>query len=143
MLDKMFTLRLAYEHCDIDEMSFQPDVGNITDPDLIASRDVKIINLIAPLMPTLKRLRRSTGTFDSDSKIICFHQSGNSAITDGVSETHQQLRDTPITILGFYLRGQFQSSKNRPIKSTLPTRSSNHVKSESVVSVLFRQKHLW
>ena len=30
-----------HEHSDINEMSFQTDVGNITDPDLIASVDVK------------------------------------------------------------------------------------------------------
>lgn len=88
-----------HEHSDIDAMSFQTDVGNITDPDLIASRDVEIINPIAPLMPPFKRLRRSeTSTFDGNCKIICFHQSGNSAITDGVSQTHQQLGDMPIAI---------------------------------------------
>ena len=61
-----------HEHCDIDEMSFQTDIGNITNPDLIASTDVKMINLITPLMLGVKRLGRSTDTFDSDSKIICF-----------------------------------------------------------------------
>ena len=87
-----------HEHGDIDEVSFQTDVGNITDPDLIPAADVKILNPIAPLMPTVKRLSRSTGTFDSDRKIICFHQSGDASITDGVSHTHQQLCDTSIPI---------------------------------------------
>ena len=62
-----------HEHGDIDEMFFQTDVGNITDPDLIASRDIKIIHSIAPLTLSVQRLGRSTGTSDQNREIIFFH----------------------------------------------------------------------
>ena len=63
-----------HEYSDIDKVFFQTDVGNITYPDLIPSADVKIINPIAPLTLTGKRLSRSTGNpFDGNAEIIFFH----------------------------------------------------------------------
>ena len=38
----------VHEHSDIDEASLETDVGNIADPDLILSRDLKTLNSIDP-----------------------------------------------------------------------------------------------
>ena len=37
----------VHEHSDIDETSLETDVGNIADPNLILSRDLKVLNSIA------------------------------------------------------------------------------------------------
>ena len=46
-----------YEQRDIDEASVETDVGNIADPDVIASGDLKGLKAVDPETHPLKRLR--------------------------------------------------------------------------------------
>ena len=78
-----------HEKRDIDEASFQADVGNIANPDLIGGRNLKGLQAIHPPKPGC--LRRSRGLtanpFDANRKVLFSHQSGNAFIPDGVSLT--------------------------------------------------------
>ena len=88
-----------HKDSDIDEASFESDVGYIANPDLIAARDVKCFDSIHPELCAVKRSRGLTGNpFHRNREIIFFHQSGDAAIPNGVSQTHQHLRDTPIPV---------------------------------------------
>ena len=78
-----------HEETNIDEATLESDVGNITDPDLIASADVKVLNPIAPRMWGLKRSRGSTDPFDGNREVCCFHDLGDASMTDGVSLTQE------------------------------------------------------
>ena len=51
-----------HEHCDVNEASFESDVGDIAYPDLIASADVKSFESIDPRLCLFKRVRGLTGT---------------------------------------------------------------------------------
>ena len=77
----------VHKHGDIDETSFETDVGNIADPDLIRSKDLKTLNSIDPRLSTFKGSRGLTDAFHRDSEILFFHQSSNPFIPDGVSLT--------------------------------------------------------
>ena len=74
------------------------DVGDIADPDLIASADVKVLNPIAPRLWSLKGSRGSTDPFDGNREVGCFHDPGDASMTDGVSLTQEELSNTPISI---------------------------------------------
>ena len=50
----------VHEHSDIDETFLETDVGNIADPDLIRSRDLKGLNSIDPGVLTFKGSRGLT-----------------------------------------------------------------------------------
>ena len=75
-----------------------PDVGNITDPDLIASANVKVLNPIAPRLWGLKGSRGSTDPFDGNREVGFFHDPGDASMTDGVSLTQEQFSNTSISI---------------------------------------------
>ena len=53
-----------HEQSDKDEVRFESDVGNIADPDLSASRDLKVFEAIDPRVHTRNGGRRLTDTFD-------------------------------------------------------------------------------
>ena len=78
-----------HEQSDIDEVSLEADVCNIANPDLIAARDVKRLNAIPPRMHTISGVGRLTSAFNSNTEVLGFHQSGNTAIPNGVSLIHQ------------------------------------------------------
>ena len=88
----------ALEQRNIDEVSFETDVGNIAYPDLIAPRDLKGLKAIHPGTQTVNGCRGLTDTFDTNRQVRRFHQSRDASITYGVSHTHQQLCDAPIPI---------------------------------------------
>ena len=87
-----------HEQTNIDKVSFEADVGDIAHPDLITSGDIKVFKAIAPGTHTRNGCRGLTDTFDRNREVGGFHQSGNTFIPDGVSATHQQLCDTPISV---------------------------------------------
>ena len=87
-----------HKQSNIDEVSFETDVGNIAHPDLITSEDVKVFKVIAPRMSIVNGVHGLTDTFNGNREVGGFHQSGNTFIPYGVSATHQQLPDTPISI---------------------------------------------
>ena len=58
-----------HEQSDIDEASLEADVGNIADPDLIASADVKVLNPIAPGVCCFKGSRGSADPFDGNREV--------------------------------------------------------------------------
>jgi len=78
-----------HEHSDIDEATLQPDVGNITDPDLIASTDVEGLHSIDPGTLTFKGSRSSTDPFDRNREVCFFHDPGDAFMIDGVSLTQE------------------------------------------------------
>ena len=78
-----------HEDTNIDEATLEPDVGNITDPDLIASADVKVLNPIAPGVWCFKGSRGSTDPFDGNREVGFFHQPGDASMADGVSLTQE------------------------------------------------------
>ena len=77
----------VHEHSDIDETFLESDVGNIADPDLILSRDLKGLNSIDPRLWTFKGSRGLADAFHRYREIFFFHQSSNTFIPDGVSLT--------------------------------------------------------
>ena len=87
-----------HKQTNIDEVSSKPNVSNVANPDLIASRDLKVLKSVAPGTHPLKRFRGLTDTFDGNREVGGFHQSGNASIPNGVSHAYQQLCDTPISI---------------------------------------------
>ena len=87
-----------HEQREIDEASVEADVGDIADPDLIATTDIKGLQAILPRLPTLSGVGRLTRTFDSDREIGFFHQPGDALIPNGGPFSHQQLRDTSISV---------------------------------------------
>ena len=52
-----------HQQSDIDEASVESDVGNIADPDLIRSTDLKTLNSIDPVVFTFKGSRSLTDPF--------------------------------------------------------------------------------
>ena len=78
-----------HEQRNIDEASVEPDVGNITDPDLIASADVKGLNPIAPGVGCFKGSRSAADPFDGNREVGCFHEPGDASMTDGVALTQE------------------------------------------------------
>ena len=62
----------VHEQSDIDEPSLETDVGNIADPDLILSRDLKGLNSIDPRLWTFKGSRGLTDTLDRDERFSSF-----------------------------------------------------------------------
>ncbi len=87
-----------HEQSDIDETSVEADVGDIADPDLIGSTDLKVLNSIDPGTLTFKGSRGLTDTFHRYREIFFFHQPGNPFIPDGVSLTQEQRSDAPIPV---------------------------------------------
>ena len=79
----------VHEHANIDEASLEPDVGNITDPDLIASADVKVLNSIAPGVWGFKGSRGLTDPFNGNREVGLFHEPGDAAMADGVALTQE------------------------------------------------------
>ena len=55
-----------HEKREIDEVSLESDVSNIADPDLIASTDLKGLQVIDPRTHTFSGVSRLTRTFDCD-----------------------------------------------------------------------------
>ena len=88
----------SHEARDIDEVSFESDVGHITHPDLIASTDFKGLQVIDPRTQTVGGVRRLTHTFDSNREVLGFQQARNTPIPNGGSRLYQQVRDTSIPI---------------------------------------------
>ena len=78
-----------HEERDIDEASVEADVGNITDPDLITSTDVKVLNPIDPRLCGFKGSRGSADPFDGNREAAFFHEPGDASMTDGVSLTQE------------------------------------------------------
>ena len=87
-----------HEERDIHEALIEADVGNITYPDLIASTDLKGLQVIPPRLHAVSRVSRLTRTFDGNRKVLSFHQAGDAFVPNGVSFGHQQLRDTSIPV---------------------------------------------
>ena len=78
----------------------ETDVGNITDPDLIASADVQTFESVDPRVLPFKGVRGSTDAFHRDREVRSFHQAADASIPNGVSLVDQQLRDTSIPVCG-------------------------------------------
>lgn len=55
-----------HKKTNIDEVSLETDIGNITHPDLITSGDLKVFKAITPVMYTFNGVRGLTGTLDCD-----------------------------------------------------------------------------
>ena len=89
-----------HEDTNIDEAALEANVRNITDPNLIASTDVKGLNPIAPGVWCLKGSRGSTDPFDRNREVGFFHDPGDAFMIDGVSLTQEQLSNTSISIFG-------------------------------------------
>ena len=87
-----------HEQSDIDEASVETNLGNISHPDLILMRDLKVFEPVAPRFIPLKRSCCSTRTLDADQQIIVFHQPSDASGPNAVSLTHEQLCDTPISV---------------------------------------------
>ncbi len=54
----------------------------------------------------------ATATAHGNRQVCCFHQAGNTFIPNGVSPTHQELCDTPISVVG-YRRANVSISSRR------------------------------
>jgi len=87
-----------HEQSDIDEATLEPDVGNITDPDLINLTDLNVFEAIDPWMRPFNAGRRLTDTFDRHREVGFFHDPGDASMTDGVSLTQEELSNTSISI---------------------------------------------
>ena len=87
-----------HEQSDRDEASLEADVGNIADPDLIASTDLKVFEAIHPRTRSVNGGRGLTDTFHRYRHVQSFHQAGNTFIPNGVSPTQNHLCDTPISV---------------------------------------------
>ena len=87
-----------HEQGEIDEASFETDVGNICYPDLILMTDLKVFKQIAPRFLPPQRFCGLTRTLERYQEILLFHQSSDTAGANSVSLTHEQLRDTPIPV---------------------------------------------
>ena len=55
-----------HEQAEIDEASLETNIGNISHPDLILTRDFKVFETVAPGGIPLKRFCRLTRTLDRD-----------------------------------------------------------------------------
>ena len=73
-------------------------VGDIADPDLIGSTDLKVLNSIDPGTLIFKGSRGLTDAFHRYREIFFFHQPGNPFISDGVSLMQEQRSDAPIPV---------------------------------------------
>ena len=58
-----------HEQRNIDEAFLELDIGNIANPDLIASADVKVINSIDPRTHTVNGVGGLTDTFDGNREV--------------------------------------------------------------------------
>ena len=88
-----------HEQSDINEASFESDVGYIANPHLIPATDFKVFEAIQIGLRPFKRSRGLTGkAFHRHREILFFHQSGDAAIPNAVSVIRQQPRDTPIPV---------------------------------------------
>ena len=65
-----------HEQRDIEETSVEADVGDIANPDLIGSTDLKVLNSIDPGTLIFKGSRGLTDAFHRYREIFFFHQPG-------------------------------------------------------------------
>ena len=58
-----------HEQTNIDEVSFESNISDIANPDVIASGDLKGLKSVDPGTHPLKRLRGLTDTFDGNREV--------------------------------------------------------------------------
>ena len=58
-----------HKQTNIDEVSFETDIGNIVHPDLITSGDIKVFKAIVPGTHTRNGCRGLTGAFDRNREV--------------------------------------------------------------------------
>ena len=87
-----------HDQADIDKTSIETTVCNISHPDLILMRNLKVFEQVTPRFIPLKRSCGLTGTFDGDQEMILFHQPSDAPGPNAVSLTHEELGDTPIPV---------------------------------------------
>ena len=87
-----------HEQRDIDEAVLEADIGDVAHPDLIASTDFKRFEVVPPRLRSVSGVGRLTRTFDANRQVLFFHQAGDAFIPNGVSFSHQHLRDASIPV---------------------------------------------
>ena len=64
----MIRVKNIHEQADIDEASLKTNIGNISHPDLILMRDLKVFKQVAPWTYPLKRFCCLTRTLDGEPR---------------------------------------------------------------------------